>query len=140
MSLLATCVPPCQNLGFCKAPGECICPDIFEGPKCQFTKTQRCVQKPYTPSNSRVICNDKECISTCNKGFTFPDGSKELKMVCDDGNWVQRNQPTGTLQKVPDCQRNHMIDLFAIHRVQLTLVLSSFLVVTAHSRMRPSLR
>lgn len=100
----ATCVPPCQNLGFCKAPGECICPETFEGPQCQFVKTQRCLQKPPTPSNSRVLYNDKEYVSTCFKGFAFPDGSKELKMVCDSGNWVQHHQPTGTIQKVPDCQ------------------------------------
>lgn len=117
LSLLATCVPPCQNLGFCKAPGECICPETFEGPQCQFVKTQRCLQKPPTPSNSRVLYNDKEYVSTCFKGFAFPDGSKEFKMVCDSGNWVQHHQPTGTIQKVPDCQRNHMIDLcFTIHR------------------------
>ena len=53
----AICSPPCQNLGFCKAPGVCICPEIFEGPQCQFEKSKPCVDKPPTPKNSRIVCN-----------------------------------------------------------------------------------
>lgn len=102
-------MPPCQNLGFCIAPGVCNCPDNFEGSECQIAKSKPCLDKPPTPMNSRVVCNEKECISTCNRGFTFPGGSKKLTMVCDAGNWVQRQQPPGTFQKVPDCQRNDTV-------------------------------
>ncbi|XP_046440026.1 uncharacterized protein LOC124191084 isoform X2 [Daphnia pulex] len=102
--LKAICTPPCQNLGFCKAPNVCICPEIFEGPQCQFTKSKPCVEKPPTPKNSRIVCNSTACTSTCNIGFTFPGGSKEIQMVCDSGNWVQLQQPQGTVQKVADCQ------------------------------------
>jgi hypothetical protein len=105
---IAICMPPCQNLGFCMAPGVCNCPDNFEGPECQFAKTKPCLDKPPTPMNSRVVCNEKECISTCNRGFAFPGGSKKLTMICDSGNWIQRNQQPGTFQKVPDCQRNNL--------------------------------
>lgn len=102
----AICMPPCQNLGFCLAPNVCNCPDGFEGPQCQYAKSKPCLDKPPTPMNSRVVCNEKECMSSCNRGFAFPDGSKKLTMVCDSGNWVQRQQPPGKFQKVPDCQRN----------------------------------
>ncbi len=104
---IAICMPPCQNLGFCIAPGVCNCPDNFEGSECQFAKSKPCLDKPPTPMNSRVVCNEKECISTCNRGFAFPGGSKKLTMVCDSGNWIQRQQQPGTFQKVPDCQRNY---------------------------------
>lgn len=104
----AICMPPCQNLGFCIAPGVCNCPDNFEGSECQFAKSKPCLDKPPTPMNSRVVCNEKECISTCNRGFTFPGGSKKLTMICDSGNWIQRQQQPGTFQKVPDCQRNYI--------------------------------
>ena len=109
---IAICMPPCQNLGFCMAPGVCNCPDNFEGPECQFAKTKPCLDKPPTPMNSRVVCNEKECISTCNRGFAFPGGSKKLTMICDSGNWIQRNQQPGTFQKVPDCQRNNLDNNF----------------------------
>lgn len=108
-------MPPCQNLGFCLAPNVCNCPDGFEGPQCQYAKSKPCLDKPPTPMNSRVVCNEKECISTCNRGFTFPGGGKKLTMVCDAGNWVQRQQPPGKFQKVPDCQRNYIICLIIVH-------------------------
>ena len=105
----AICSPPCQNLGFCKAPGVCICPEIFEGPQCQFEKSKPCVDKPPTPKNSRIVCNSTACISTCSAGFAFLGGIKEIQLVCNSGNWVQLQQPhNGTVQKVGDCQRNYI--------------------------------
>ena len=108
LAMTAICMPPCQNLGFCLAPNLCECPDGFEGPQCQFAKSKPCLDKPPTPMNSRVVCNEKECISTCNKGFTFPGGSKKLTLICDAGAWTPRvQQPAGQSKKVPDCQREY---------------------------------
>lgn len=98
------CMPPCQNLGFCTAPDECSCPDNYEGPQCQFSKTKPCLDKPPTPMNSQIICNGTDCLLTCNNGFEFPSGSKEIKMVCVSGYWTLCQQLTGKFQKVPDCQ------------------------------------
>ncbi len=137
----AICMPPCQNLGFCLAPNVCECPDNFEGPQCQFAKTKPCLDKPPTPMNSRVVCNEKECISTCNRGFAFPGGSKKLTMVCDAGNWVQRQQPPGKFQKVPDCLRNCIICLIIAHQPRtIFLLLVIFFPATSHSRVRPTMR
>lgn len=115
-------MPPCQNLGFCLAPNVCDCPDNFEGAQCQFAKSKPCLDKPPTPMNSRVVCNEKECISTCNRGFAFPGGGKKLTMVCDAGNWVQRQQPPGKFQKVPDCQRNCIICLIIAHQLRFVYI------------------
>lgn len=137
----AICMPPCQNLGFCLAPNVCNCPDGFEGPQCQFPKSKPCLDKPPTPMNSRVVCNEKECISTCNRGFAFPGGSKKLTMVCDGGNWVQRQQQPGKFQKVPDCLRNCIIPLISVHQRIFSVIFfstTSFFTVS-HSRMRPTL-
>ena len=105
-------MPPCENLGFCMAPNFCNCPDNYEGPQCQFPKSKPCLDKPPTPMNSRVVCNEKECIATCNKGFAFLGGGKKLTLTCEEGSWTQasstavKQQQGGGFQRIPDCQRN----------------------------------
>lgn len=102
-------MPPCQNLGFCMAPNFCNCPDSFDGPQCQFPKSKPCLDKPPTPMNSRVVCNEKECIATCNKGFAFLGGGKKLTILCEEGAWTQVSNPSvqqqGSSKRIPDCQR-----------------------------------
>lgn len=135
-------MPPCQNLGFCTAPDECSCPDNYEGPQCQFSKTKPCLDKPPTPMNSQIICNGTDCLLTCNNGFEFPSGSKEIKMVCVSGYWTLCQQLTGKFQKVPDCQRNYIICLIIIHQAPPTqcLIFGYFFVIVSHSRVRSTLR
>lgn len=95
------------------APNFCNCPDNFEGPQCQFAKSKPCLDKPPTPMNSRVVCNEKECIASCNKGFAFHGGGKKLTLICDGGSWTPISSSTvklqhqGSFQRIPDCQRKN---------------------------------
>lgn len=99
---LAICDPPCQNLGFCVAPNVCNCPDDFEGEYCEIEKSSPCLDNPPTPKNSRVLCNEKECIASCNKGFELSGGSTKMKINCINGVWLpEKRRGDG----VPDCKR-----------------------------------
>ena len=63
--LPAICDPKChQNNGYCKLPGECHCPQGYEGPNCETPKYSRFCNKNHAVSYSP----ENNCI--CNNGFS----------------------------------------------------------------------
>ncbi|XP_071530011.1 hemocytin-like isoform X2 [Panulirus ornatus] len=98
------CRPPCQNNGICISPNHCLCPDNWEGDKCQISKTPLpvCSNQPPTPRNSRIVCSSQYCTARCQDGYQFEDGVNRLTFKCVNGSWTIRKP--GWTDIAPDCQ------------------------------------
>ncbi|XP_037934058.1 hemocytin isoform X2 [Teleopsis dalmanni] len=69
-----------------------------------------CVAIPL-PSNVHSECHGNQCQVTCPNAYTFPDGTKLLKINCIGGSWIIRDSKFTTVPScqavcVPPCQNN----------------------------------
>lgn len=96
---LAFCSTPCENRGKCSEPNKCTCIGNYEGNHCEFEKG--CKTKPES-YNTTLNCDTEKCIIACKDGYVFPDGSMEIKMICEQRNW-KLAQPQQNF--TPSCKR-----------------------------------
>eukprot|EP00095_Tigriopus_kingsejongensis_P005163 maker-scaffold237_size242172-snap-gene-0.16 protein:Tk05163 transcript:maker-scaffold237_size242172-snap-gene-0.16-mRNA-1 annotation:"PREDICTED: hemocytin" len=98
------CNPPCQSGGICMAPNQCHCPDNFEGPLCEVEKAKPCLSRPPSPRGARVYCNQTSCQINCMPHHEFPNGAKEARMTCINGDWVVAGTESGRIDNCnPTC-------------------------------------
>lgn len=94
------CNPPCINGGVCKRPGVCTCPEKFEGVQCE-KPINNCTTPPES-KGSEIECGPSECTVSCAEDYFLPDGSSQMKLVCNDSRWMPENDDQ-TFE--PNCER-----------------------------------
>lgn len=64
-----------------------------------FTRSREC--SPFNPPmNSQVKCKKHKCIATCMKDHEFPDQSRSLMVVCNEGKWLVKGTE---VDLIPNC-------------------------------------
>ena len=53
------------------------------------------------PLNVQAYCRKDQCELKCPQSYSFPDGTKSLKLACFGGKWIIRDS---AFEQVPLCQ------------------------------------
>lgn len=75
-------------------------------PGCQ--NISKSCNAPPVAQNAVENCDSFQCLITCNKGFLFQDGSSEMLLVCQDGQWMSSKN------FAPNCLRRILTGMYEI--------------------------
>ncbi|XP_056642321.1 hemocytin [Diorhabda sublineata] len=97
----AVCSPPCQNNATCLSNNQCRCLENFSGSRCEIEIKPCLSANAPLPRNTKRSCSNNKCSIRCFEDHEFPDGSQEIYIECQNGNWVSHANKWET---IPDCR------------------------------------
>ncbi|KAL7641971.1 UNVERIFIED_CONTAM: hypothetical protein RMT77_007845 [Armadillidium vulgare] len=107
LECLPSCEGKCQNGGTCLLAGSCACSPPYSGKFCQ--RRSVCLEDvPFYDNALSEKIDNWQYLMACRPGFKFLGGNDQLKVVCQDDQWVSEGHSNDGSQLgcLPHCHSN----------------------------------